>query len=129
MVEIAEKLTLFTGVSIFSYPTDSLVPPGGFVGYPERIIYDETYGRGEDIFSNLIVIMASDRTDSESSRDQVSEWTDPTSNNSVKTFLDNESYSSCGGVIVKNAEFEVMSIAKVDYLVAMFELDVTGEGT
>lgn len=128
MEEIAGKLSLFTGLNVFDYPIDSVTPPAGILSYPDRIEYDITYGRGEDMFWNLPVYMITDRVDSKSARNQVSEWTDPTSINSVKTFLDSEAYGSCGSVLVVNATFDTMSIAGIDYLVAVFELNISGEG-
>lgn len=128
MEEIADKLHMFTGHNIFPYPIDSVTPPAGILSYPERIEYDVTYQRGEDMFWNLPVYMVTDRVDSQDARDQVSEWTDPSSSNSVKTFLDRENYNSCESVQVVNATFDTMKIAGIDYLVAVFECNVSGEG-
>jgi hypothetical protein len=129
MEEIAEKLKMFTGMNVFDYPVDTVIPPAGILSYPERIAYDETYGRGEDMFFNLPVFMVTDRADSKSARNQISEWTDPTGLKSVKTFLDRETYNSCDSVSVPNATFDVMTVAGIDYLVAIFELNVSGEGS
>lgn len=128
MEEIADKLKLFTGLNVFDYPVDSVSPPAGILSYPERIEYDVTYGRGEDMFWNLPLYMVTGRADSKSARNQASDWTDPAGTQSVKTFLDKESYSACGSVQVVNATFDSMSIAGIDYLAAVFELNVSGEG-
>lgn len=128
MEEIANKLQMFTGHNMFSYPVDSVTPPAGIVSYPERIEYDITYQRGEDIFWGLTVYMVTDRVDSESARNQVSEWTDPSSSNSVKIYLDKETYASCDSVQVINATFDTMLIGGIDHLIAVFELNVSGSG-
>lgn len=128
MEELGDKLRLFTGINVFDYPVDTVTPPAGIISYPERIEYDVTYDRGGDMFWNLPVYMVTDRVDSKSARNQISEWTDPTSNNSVKAYLDKENYSSCDSIQVVNATFDTMSIAGIDYLVAVFELNVSGEG-
>lgn len=128
MEEIAEKLSLFTGISVFDYPVDSVTPPAGILGYPDSIDYDVTYQRGEMSFTNLPVYMITDRTDSKSARNQVAVWTDPSHSSSVKQYLDKENYTSCDSVNVINATFDVMTISGIDYLVAVFECNVTGEG-
>lgn len=129
MEEIADKLRTFTGISVFSYPVDTVTPPAAILGYPDSIDYDVTYQQGEMTFTNLPVFMVTDRVDSESARNKVAEWTDPSSGNSVKSYLDNETYSFCDDIQVVSSSFNVMSIAGIDYLVAVFELNVTGEGT
>lgn len=128
MEEIGDKLKAFTGHNIFDYPIDSVTPPAGIVSYPESIQYDQTYGRGEDVFVGLPVYMVTGRVDSKDARNQVSEWTDPTSGRSVKRYLDTESYNYCDSIQVVSATFDVMTIANIDYLVVIFELNVSGEG-
>lgn len=128
MEEIADKLSMFTGINVFSYPTDSVSPPAGILSYPEKIQYDETYGRGEDIFETLPLYMITNRTDSKSARNQMSDWTDPKGNRSVKTFLDTQKYSFCEAVLVTNATFDTVDIAGVEYTCVVFELNISGEG-
>lgn len=128
MEEVAAKLHMFTGHNIFSYPVDSVTPPAGIVSYPERIEYDITYNRGEDMFWGLPVYMITDRVDSESARNQVSQWADPTSVKSVKAYLDKETYSSCDSIQVVNATFDTMVIGGIDHLIIAFELNVSGSG-
>lgn len=128
MEEIADKLGKFTGINIFDYPTDSISTPAGIISYPESIDYDQTYGRGEDIFRSLPVYMVTDRADSKSARIQAGKWTNPVGNESVKKYLDNASYNSCDDIQVVNATFDIVTIAGIDYLAVVFILDVTGEG-
>lgn len=126
MQEIAEKLSMHTGLNVYDYPTDTVTPPAGVIGYPETITYDETYDGGEMMFNKLPIWMVSDRIDSKSARNQVSAWTAPIGNKSVKQFLDKENYNSCDSVHVGEAQFDVTTIADVPYLVALFEVTVTG---
>jgi hypothetical protein len=128
MEEIADKLRAFTGLNVFDYPVDTVTPPAGILSYPDSINYDESYQSGEMTYSNLPVYMVTDRADSKSARNQVSTWTDPHSAESVKAYLDRENYNHCEDVQVVKATFDVMSIAGVDYLVAVFSLEVSGEG-
>jgi hypothetical protein len=128
MEEIAEKLKLFTGLNVFDYPLDSVNPPAGILGYPEEVKYDETYGRGEDMFLGLPLFMVTQRMDSKEARNQVSDWTDPHGPKSVKTYLDKENYRSCDSVDVTNATFTVYTSAGIDFLCALFEMNVSGQG-
>ncbi len=128
MTELADKLKLLTTLNVLDYPADTITPPGGFIGYPESVDYDQTYDNGLMQFTQMPVFLVTNRIDSKSARNTVSNWCDPSHEDSVKRFLDSSTYSSCDDVQVDKAFFDTMSIGGVEYLVAIFELTVTGEG-
>jgi hypothetical protein len=130
MDEIADKLMQFTGVNIFPHPVDEITPPGGVLGYPERINYYETYGNGDgdDTYEDMPLWMVTDRSDMKDARDQIAKWTDRKGNSSIITFLEKQNYMSCDDVQVAEARFDIITIAGIDYMAAMFTLNVVGEG-
>ncbi len=128
MVEIAEKMSAFVGFNVFDYPVDSVTPPAGLLSYPEAIEYDTTYGNAVMGFNDLPLYLVTGRADSKEARNQIAKWVDPLGLNSVKAFLDRENYNSCDHVHVHSARFDTIAIAGIEYVVAIFRLDVTGEG-
>lgn len=128
MEEIAEKLRTFLGVTAYSYPTDTVVPPAAILSFPDRIAYDVTYRQGEAFFWNLPLYMVTNRVDGKTARNVLSEWADVNGNKSIQQYLSNTRYSTCGSVQVVNATFDVVTIAGIDYMAVVFELNVSGEG-
>jgi predicted RNA methylase len=72
----------------------------------------------------LVVGKATER----SARDTVSAWTAGSGTASVVAAMEAHSWTSCDDLTVTAADFDVVTIAGVDYLAAMFEADAIGPG-
>ena len=129
MTEIGRRLEAMDGIRVFDYPPGSVVPPAGVVSYPDKINYDQTYQRGMDTISGLTVVLVSGKATDRTARDLMGEWTAGEGRNSVKQVLEATGYLSCDEVSVIDADFDVISIAGVEYLAATFSVDVAGMGT
>lgn len=129
MAEIGQKLAAITGLNIFDYPPPTLVPPAGVVSYPDRIEYDQTYGRGVDQISGLPVILVAGKATDRSGCDLVTGWAAGDGPTSVKAALEAADWTSCDDLTVTACTFEVVTIAGVDYIAAMFVCDASGGGT
>lgn len=128
MDEVAGRLSAFSGLRVFPYPPPTVVPPAGIVSYPDSIGYDETYGRGVDMINSLPVHMIVGKATDRAARDTVTDWADGSGQHSIKAALEADGYQSCDSVSVTACTFDVVTIAGVDYLNAMFTLDVIGQG-
>jgi hypothetical protein len=128
MDEIAGALGGITGLRVFGYPPPTVVPPAGIVSYPERINYDQTYGRGMDRISALPVILVVGKATDRAARDTAAGWAAGSGARSVKAVLEAATYTSCEVLTVTSCSFDVVTIAGVDYIAAMFELDIAGSG-
>jgi hypothetical protein len=129
MEEIGAVLDTLTGLRVSRHPVGKVVPPAGVVGYPDRIDYDQTYGRGMDRIRDLSVVLVVGKVTERSARDKVGEWTRGAGPQSVKQTLEAHAWTSCHEVSVTDATFDTISIAAVDYLAALFQLDIVGNGT
>lgn len=129
MDEVAEALKTITGLRVFDYPPPTVVPPAGIVSYPDRIDYDQTYGRGMDRVSGLPVILVVGKATDRAAREKAAGWAAGSGPTSVKAVLEAASYSSCDVLVVTSCTFDVVTIASVDYIAAMFELDIAGGGS
>jgi hypothetical protein len=129
MDEVAAVLDTITGLRVFAYPPPTVVPPAGIVSYPERIDFDQTYGRGMDKITGLPVILVVGKATDRAARDTAGDWASGSGSKSVKAVFEAHPWTSCHVLTVTACTFDVVTIASVDYIAAMFELDVAGSGT
>jgi hypothetical protein len=129
MDEIATELDTMTGLRVHGHPPASITPPAGVVSYPERVAYDQTYGRGMDRIERLPVILLAGKATDRAARDKVAGWAAGSGAGSVKAVLEANEWTSCHTVVVTECTFDVVTIAGVDYLAAMFDLDIAGAGS
>jgi hypothetical protein len=128
MDEVGDRLDNITGLRVHRYPPDDVSPPAAIVSYPETITYDETMRRGMDRYPDLSVAILLGKVSARATRDAISVYADGAGDRSIKAVLDGGDYESCDSVRVTGAEFDVVTIAAVDYLGVMFNLDIVGPG-
>lgn len=133
MDEIAVKLRQAPSLAgrTYDYPPGGTVDaPAAIVTYPNDGTFDETYGRGTDSMTGVVVVVCGLPTDRHT-RDRVAKYTDGSGAESVKVLLDGEEddYSSCDGVRVSGWEADVYGFGGSDQLVVVFQLDIVGPGT
>jgi hypothetical protein len=129
MDELAGRLRLAPSLTgrTYAYPPAAVTPPAAIVSYPSAYSFDATYGRGMDRVTGTVVVVVGRPTE-RSSRDQLTRYVDGTGAESVKALLDGDDYTSCDSVRVASADFDVYSIGGIDYLTAVFEIDIAGQG-
>lgn len=97
---------------------------------PERIDFDQTYGRGQDKFSDWQVFVLAPRTSDLASLRQLAKYAAGAGEHSVKAALERYAYTACDpdGVHVVWGEFDHARYAGNDYLALILHLDITGKG-
>lgn len=129
MQEIALACSTGTGLTRFySYPPATLVAPAGYVSYPSRILYHQTYQRGTADFEDLPVVLVVGRPYEQRARDLVAEWSAADGPTSIVSRLEEWDWTSCDDVTVTSAEFDIERIAGVEYLAVMFKVTAVGPG-
>ena len=115
------------GLRVFAYPAPNVVPPAGFIGWPDEIDYDVTAGRGgwSAIFPVLIVV---GKGDVRSARDAISAYVSSTGPSSVRAALGAGTGVAYDSARVTRAHVEPVSIAAIEYLAALLDVEVTGQG-
>lgn len=126
MDEVAAAAAEISGLRMTAWPPGSVQPPAGAVSYPESIAYDQTYGRGMSKINGLPLILVSGKAIERTARDAVSTWTATHGEGSVRQHLERRPWACCDDLSVVEARFDVVSIAGVEYLAAMFSLDIVG---
>ena len=128
MDEAAAVLSGITGLRVKPYPPENLSAPAGYISYPLSIDFDETYGRGQDQFTDLPMVLVADKVTVRSARDRVAAWAHGDGPQSVKARMEEHVWTSCDDLTVTSCEFSVETIAQVQYLAAMFKATVVGPG-
>lgn len=128
MDEVAARLGTIAGLRVHAHPPGSVTPPAAVVSYPDTYTFDETYGRGMDRMTLPVVVVVGKASD-RAARDQLGVYVDGSGAASVKQVLESGTYTAFHTVRVVGAEFDVVTIAAVDYLAATFDLDIAGSGS
>ena len=105
-----------------------MTPPAAVVSYPETIDFDQTYGRGADKMTIPVVVVVG-RASDRAARDALGAYCDGSGASSVKAVLESGTYTAFHTVRVESIEFDVVTIAAVDYMAALFDLDIAGSGS
>lgn len=126
MDTVAAQLGRISGLRVFAYPPGSVTPPAAIVSYPDRIDYSQTYGRGMDRIPDLPVVVVVGKASDRTARDRVAAYVSGSGASSVKAVIEGGAYTTFDTVTVTSCDFDVVTIASVDYLAAMFHLDIAG---
>lgn len=128
MQQIADRLDTIDGLRTHAHPMGSVTPPAAIVSYPEVIDYDQTYQRGEDHLTLPLVVVVG-RPYDRGTRDALAPYVNGSGPSSVKAVLEAGDFTAFATVEVQRCEFDVLSIGGVDYMAALFTLDISGSGS
>jgi hypothetical protein len=128
MDQLAARANTIDGLRCFAYPPATLTPPAAVVSYPTDYTYDATYARGMDRLSLPLVVVVGRPTD-RSTRDNLARYVDGSGVASIKAVLESGTYTAFDVLRVESAEFDVVTIGGVDYMAALFTLDIAGQGS
>lgn len=128
MEEVAEVIDQITGLRVTAYPPKSVVPPAGYVSYPQSIDFDQTYRRGRDRFADMPITLLAGKVVERAARDKASQWTAGSGPVSVKALAEAHSWTSCGELTIASVSFDVEELAGVPYLAVVFLATAYGEG-
>lgn len=128
MDELGGALSGIAGLRVFPYPPETVTPPAAIVAWPDSIDYATSYGRGMDQLTIPIVVVVG-KVSARASALLLGEYADGSGARSVKAVVDGGTYTAMDSVTVTAGEFDVVTMAGVDYLAALFEVDVVGSGS
>lgn len=128
MDALGAALDQLDGLKGFPYPSPAVTPPAALVGWPYDIDDTGTMARGmwQATFPVLIVV---GKSDLKSARDAMSEYLDSSSPASVHAALTRGRGRGYDAAVVgPDGRVEPISIAGVEYLGAVLDVRVTGQG-
>jgi hypothetical protein len=127
--EVATALATISGLRVHDHPPANVVPPAGIVSFPDRVEFDATYGRGMDRIQDWPVLVVVGKATDRTARTRIYGYAAATGSSSVKAVLEAHTWTSLSTLRVASVEFDVVTIASVDYISALFHLDIAGQGT
>lgn len=127
MTELATQLDTITGLRVFAFPPDNIAAPAAIVGFPETITYDVTMGRGVDQIDLPIFVLVGRVTD-RTAWANMAPYLAGSGSSSVKAVLKAGTYTAFASARVASAEIEAITMAGIDYLAAIFTVNVFGTG-
>lgn len=126
--ELADALQTIPGLTVPEWGVQRIHPPAAIIALPERIDYDDTYGRGKDHIPDLAVLVLVANPAQPAARRAVAEYADGAGEKSVKAAVEDHEYTALESVRVAWSEFDNAKYAGTDYLAAIFHLDIIGKG-
>jgi hypothetical protein len=130
MDEIAERLRQAPSLAgrTNATPPASITGHGASVGYPDSYTFDAAYSRGLDRMTLPVWVVVGNPTERQT-RDRLTKYVDGSGEESIKALLeDDDEYQSFDTLRVASIEFLTMPIQAIDYLTAIFNLEITGQG-
>lgn len=127
MDEIGAALATIDGLRSYSYAVQRVNPPAALVAWPEKIDYDQAMARGADSMT-LIVLVLVGGVDARSSRDLLAGYLSGSGTSSVKAAIDGYSYIDLDSARVVSAKVDTVTVSDVDYLGAVFDVEIFGRG-
>lgn len=130
MDEIATRLRTIPSLAgrTYEWPPGDLMPPAAFVAYPGPGTYDLSYQRGADRTQGSCLVLLGSPAE-RSTRTLYAAYISGSGAESVKAAVDGDgTYTSCDSVTVTGWDVDVVTIGSMDYLAAVFTLDIIGRG-
>lgn len=129
MQAIADRLATLGGWNVFSWPPGSLSPPAAVVNYPDEVVFDDTYGRGFDLMWVPLIIVVGKAT-ARTTPIRLGQYVDSAGARSVKQLLEGEDWDhpAFDSLRVERAVFDAVTIGGVEYMAALFDLEISGSG-
>jgi hypothetical protein len=127
--EIRTALGTITGLRTPPWGVEQVQAPAAIVALPERVSFDETYGRGKDMYPDLPVVVLVGAPEDRASRKSLAAYAAGSGAKSVKAVLEAYAWTTCDNVTVESCEFNAgATFNAVPYLAAIFHLKIIGRG-
>jgi hypothetical protein len=128
--EIATVLKTITGLRAYAWAQGTVAAPAALPGWPDRLEYVGTYGRGQSRVPDLPLLVLVGKASERVAAKRLGEYVAETGAKSVPAKLEGRagSWVACDVVTVTWVGFPAVTLAGVDYLAAEFHLDITGRG-
>jgi hypothetical protein len=126
--ELRTALGTIAGLRTPPWGVEAVQAPAALVTLPERVDFDETYGRGKDRYPDLEVVILVGAPEQRASIKALAAYVAGSGAKSVKAVLEAYAWTTCDSVRVVFADFPRATYAGTPYLAAAFHLDIIGRG-
>jgi hypothetical protein len=127
--EIRTALGTITGLRAPAWGVKRVEAPAALVALPERIVFDETYGRGKDHYPDVSVVLLIGSAEERAAIKNMAPFVAGSGAKSIKAALEAYAWTTLESLTVEWCEFEPsMTFAGTPYLAAIFHLKIIGKG-
>ena len=112
----------------YAWPAEEVSPPAAMVTYPAELDPLVAFQRGTDRWTAGLVVVVG-RVWDRSTRDQMAGYVSGDGAESVIAALFAHDWQECAYCVPVRVTFDAIQIAGVEYMAALFELDIAGNGT
>lgn len=126
MNEVATALGGVTGLRVYPWAQKTITPPGAVLSLPDSIDYHGTYGTGQEMINDLVCVVMLGKASERAALKNLGPYVAGSGAKSVKTVLEAYAYTTCHTLTVTSVEFPEMTLAGVEYLAALFHIDIVG---
>ncbi len=126
--EIAGRVDTIDGLRVSNFGAKTISPPAAIITLPKMIEYDQTYDTGSASAEGVAVWVLVGHADARSSHDRLCAYLDGKGPKSIRQAVTEHQYLSCAAAVVTKAEPDIADIGGVQYLAAVFTVDVFGNG-
>jgi hypothetical protein len=128
MDEIGDVAATIPDLNVYRWPADEITSPAAMVTYPDSMTFDAAFQRGTDRWRCGLIVAVAKAFD-KSTRDQMVRYVAGDGPESIKAAFYAHDWQACAYARPDRVTFDVLTIAGVEYLAALFDLDVAGNGT
>jgi len=130
MKELGTAAATITGLRVQPWAAKSVTPPALVFGLPDEIIPNDTYARGSMLIRDLPAILLVGQAVSRTALTELAAYCAGTGPKSLTAVWQGYGgYTQIHALTVAKIEPDAVKMAGVDYLAAIFHLDVIGSGT
>jgi hypothetical protein len=128
--ELATVLKTITGLRAYAWAQGAVSAPAALPGWPDRVEYVGTYGRGQSHVPDLPLLVLVGKASERVAAKRLGEYVAESGAKSIPLKLESRagSWTTCDVVTVSWVGFPAVAVAGVDYLAAEFHLDIIGKG-
>jgi hypothetical protein len=128
MTEIDTALDTIAGLRSYPWAQGSISPPAAVQLLPDEIDYHGTYGAGQMVIKDHVIVLMIGRSSDRAATKLISDYVAPTGVKSIKAKLETYAYTTCDVVNVDRVEFDTVTVGTGNYLAALFHTTITGTG-
>lgn len=128
MGEVGNALKTITGLRVAAWGAKTINVPAAVVALPDEILFDQTYGRGSDKISDLLVFVMVGDARRDDAVKTLAAYCAGSGAKSVKAKVEAYAYTTAHTVVVTKCLFPDVTFAGAPYLAAEFHLDIIGLG-
>lgn len=112
----------------YGWPAEEVSPPAAMVTYPVEIDPLVAFQRGTDRWSGGLLVVVG-RVWDRATRQQIDGYVSGDGAESIIAAFYNHDWQECAYCVPQRVTFDAIQLAGVEYMAALFELDIAGNGT